>query len=140
MDAREFFREFTDHSHERVPQLYLRNPDGTIRNAITTTITPSTTCDRTAPLVGASKLDRFVKFIISHENATMNPLLKNPKSTAFGIGQLLLATRKAIASQLGYDPNTTNPEQQIDMMLKYIEQRYHSTEAAYKFWQNHGWY
>lgn len=134
-------RQFFEHESERIPKLLLRGPDGRIVNNRPEPFVPSnTTCDRTAPLIGASKLDRFVQFIIEHENRTMNPFLKNPNSTAFGIGQLLKATREAIASQLGYDPNTTNPDQQIDMMLKYIDQRYHSTEAAYEHWIAHGWY
>lgn len=110
----------------------------------------SPTCYRTRPLIAGYILDPFENWIARHESG-LNPFKHNPKSTAFGIGQLLKATRHAIASQLGFDENTTDVAQQIQMMKTYIQQRftpgsvYNRTglppsEAAYNWWQSHGWY
>lgn len=51
----------------------------------------------------------------------------NPKSTAFGIAQMLNET-------------ATNPVTQIDNGLRYIEHRYGLPCTAWKHWQRHYWY
>lgn len=66
---------------------------------------------------------------------------KNPKSTAFGLGQLLIANRKAYAKKLGIkDPNTTDYNEQLAMMKAYIADRYGSSKAARQFWEKNRWY
>ncbi len=52
----------------------------------------------------------------------------NPKSTAYGIPQLL-----------GLEPNTPAPEQ-IARGLAYIEHRYGKPSVAWAHWRKHGWY
>jgi hypothetical protein len=52
----------------------------------------------------------------------------NPKSTAYGIPQLL-----------GLKPNTPAPEQ-IARGLAYIEHRYGKPSIAWAHWRKHGWY
>jgi hypothetical protein len=52
----------------------------------------------------------------------------NPKSTAYGIPQLL-----------GLAPNTPAPEQ-IARGLAYIQHRYGKPSIAWAHWRKHGWY
>lgn len=52
----------------------------------------------------------------------------NPKSTAFGIPQIL-----------GMKPTTPAPEQ-IARGLAYIEHRYGKPSVAWAHWRKHGWY
>lgn len=80
-----------------------------------------------------------VDFIIDGESGGRVDA-KNPKSSAFGIGQMIIANRKAYGQRLGFDPNTTNPQQQIAMMMEYIKDRYGTPEAAAAFKRKHGWY
>lgn len=51
----------------------------------------------------------------------------NPKSSAYGIAQLLGERSK-------------NPYRQVDNGLKYIKHRYGSACEAWSFWQRNGWY
>lgn len=62
---------------------------------------------------------------------------KNKTSTAFGLGQLLLANRQ---KYLGADYNTTDYAKQLDAMRRYIGDRYGTAEKAQAFHQSHGWY
>lgn len=113
---------------------------------------PTSHCDRTSPLIsGLGRLDRFERWIVQRESGG-NPLRHNPTSSAFGVGQLIKDVRNTIASQFGYDPDTTNLDQQIDMMKAYIAQKFKigshkfnplglpPSEAAYRWWLAHGWY
>jgi len=52
----------------------------------------------------------------------------NPKSSAFGIPQIL-----------GMKPNTPAPEQ-IARGLAYIQHRYGKPSVAWAHWRKHGWY
>lgn len=56
-----------------------------------------------------------------------NHLSDNPKSSAFGIAQMLKEKSK-------------NPYRQIDNGLRYIEKRYSSPCRAWSFWQRKYWY
>lgn len=56
-----------------------------------------------------------------------NPLADNPKSTAFGIAQMLKED-----SLDGYE--------QIRNGLRYIEHRYQTPCDAWKFWKRNNWY
>lgn len=68
------------------------------------------------------------------------PTAQNPTSTAFGIGQLLVANRREYGRRLGINPNTTNPQEQLAMMNAYIADRYGTTQAARRFHEEKGWY
>lgn len=60
---------------------------------------------------------------------------KNPKSSAYGIGQFLTSTWKTVGCE-----KTDDPYRQIDCMLDYIELRYKTPESALKFHQKKNWY
>lgn len=78
-------------------------------------------------------------WIISHESGGRTNA-QNPTSTAFGLGQLLIANRQHYGAILGVSPNTTNAGAQLSMMRMYIRDRYGNAENAQRFWQSHGWY
>lgn len=78
-------------------------------------------------------------WIIQRESG-FNPTAKNPKSTAFGIWQGLASTRRAYASRYGFDPDTTNPYEQLQMFRAYIKDRYGTAENAKAFWERNHWY
>lgn len=78
-------------------------------------------------------------WIISHESGGRTNA-QNPTSTAFGLGQLLIANRQHYGAILGVSPNTTNAGAQLSMMRMYIRDRYGNAENAQRFWQAHGWY
>lgn len=81
----------------------------------------------------------LVDFIIDGESNGI-PTAQNPTSSAFGIGQMIKANREAYGKRLGFNPNTTDPSQQIAMMMEYIKDRYKTPEAAAAFKKKHGWY
>lgn len=79
-------------------------------------------------------------WVIQHESGG-RATAKNPKSTAFGKGQLLRANRIAAAKALGIaNPDTTDPDEQDRMADWYVEGRYGSWERAKEFWQEKGYY
>jgi hypothetical protein len=93
-----------------------------------------------------STLKSAEEWIIKRESG-FSPTAANPTSSAFGIGQLILANRRRYASQAGVDPadegyhsGTTDPCEQLRMMRLYIDDRYGSTKRAKKFWKRHHWY
>jgi hypothetical protein len=61
------------------------------------------------------------------ENRLWDPYAKNPKSSAFGIPQLLKLKE-------------TNPYVQMDLGYKYIMHRHKSACSAWSFHVKHGWY
>lgn len=88
---------------------------------------------------GGGGLSAAEQWIIGKESSG-NVNADNPTSSAFGLGQLLLSNRQSYGRQLGFNPNTTDYGQQLQMMRAYISDRYGSAEAAMRFWQAHGWY
>jgi Cell wall-associated hydrolases (invasion-associated proteins) len=78
-------------------------------------------------------------YIIQHESGG-DPTADNPTSTAFGIWQGLASTRAAYAQRMGFDPDTTDVNQQLQMFRQYISDRYGSAEAAEDFWRKNHWY
>jgi len=80
-----------------------------------------------------------LNWIIQHESGGKTSA-KNPSSTAFGLGQLLIANRQKYAKALGVSPDTTNYNDQLKMMEMYIKDRYGSPTAAKAFWEQHHWY
>lgn len=87
-----------------------------------------------------SSQDPDKQFIIGKESGGRTNA-KNPKSSAFGVGQLLIGNRQKFAKQLGIkDPNTTDPHEQEMMMDQYVKERYGDYKKAASFWKTHGWY
>jgi hypothetical protein len=75
---------------------------------------------------GASEF-RALKKLWGKESA-WDHTADNPKSSAFGIPQIL-----------GMNPNTPAPEQ-IARGLEYIQHRYGKPSIAWAHWRKHGWY
>jgi hypothetical protein len=84
-------------------------------------------------------LSQAEAYIIQHESGG-SPTADNPTSTAFGIWQGLQATREAYAQRMGFDPNTTDVSQQLQMFRQYVTDRYGTAENAEAFWRAHHWY
>lgn len=61
------------------------------------------------------------------KESAWNHKADNPKSTAYGIAQMLGEKSK-------------HPKKQIDNGLRYIKHRYDKPCTAWKFWQRHKWY
>ena len=75
-------------------------------------------------------------WIIMHESGG-RPDADNPTSTAFGLGQLLLANR---IRYLGDNYATTDCGLQLRAFRAYVGDAYGTAEAAQAFWQANGWY
>jgi septal ring factor EnvC (AmiA/AmiB activator) len=75
-------------------------------------------------------------WIIMHESGG-DPTARNPNSTAFGLGQLLLDLRQRL---LGADYDTIDCGKQLGAFRAYVKERYGTAEAAKAFWEAHGWY
>jgi septal ring factor EnvC (AmiA/AmiB activator) len=75
-------------------------------------------------------------FIIMKESGG-DPTADNPRSTAFGLGQLLLDGRR---HYLGDNYDTIDCGLQLQAFRGYVSDRYGSAEAARAFWLSHGWY
>ena len=75
-------------------------------------------------------------FIIMKESGG-DPTADNPRSTAFGLGQLLLDGRR---HYLGADADTTDCGLQLQAFRGYVSDRYGTAENARAFWISHGWY
>lgn len=76
------------------------------------------------------------RWILTRESS-LNPAAKNPKSSAFGLGQLLLDNR---LRYLGADYATTDPYKQLAAFRAYVADRYGTAERAMAFWRAHNWY
>lgn len=61
--------------------------------------------------------------------------IKNPTSTAYGIGQFLDTTWATVGGH-----KTSSASIQIDLMLKYIKMRYTNPINAWNFHLSHNWY
>jgi septal ring factor EnvC (AmiA/AmiB activator) len=66
-----------------------------------------------------------------------DPTARNPRSTAFGLGQLLLDLRQRF---LGANADTVDCGLQLKAFRMYVAERYGTAENAWAFWQAHGWY
>lgn len=87
----------------------------------------------------AGALSAAERWIIMRESGNRTTA-DNPRSTAFGLGQLLISNRRRIGGILGYNPATTNYQQQLAMFRYYVKERYGTAERAQAFWRSHGWY
>ena len=83
-----------------------------------------------------SSLPPAARSIIMAESGG-DPTAKNPRSTAFGLGQLIVANRKAL---MGGNYASTDCGAQIAAFSKYTKGRYGSFENALAFRKSHGWY
>lgn len=68
------------------------------------------------------------------------PTADNPKSTAFGCGQLLFKQRRAYARVCDVHHETLDPEEQMCLFRAYVDERYGTPERAWSFWKRRGWY
>lgn len=84
-------------------------------------------------------LDPDEAWIISHESGGRTTA-KNPHSTAFGVGQLIRSNRQFYAKKYGWNPDTTDYNQQLQLFRDYVKNRYGSAANAHRFWVQHGWY
>jgi peptidoglycan hydrolase CwlO-like protein len=75
-------------------------------------------------------------FIIMKESGG-DPTADNPRSTAFGLGQLLIDGRR---HYLGANADTTDCALQLQAFRGYVRDRYATAENARAFWVSHGWY
>jgi septal ring factor EnvC (AmiA/AmiB activator) len=75
-------------------------------------------------------------FIIMRESGG-DPTADNPRSTAFGLGQLLLDGRR---HYLGANYDTIDCGLQLQAFRGYVGDRYGTAENARAFWVSHGWY
>lgn len=66
-----------------------------------------------------------------------DPTAKNPSSTAFGLGQLIVANRKAL---MGSNYASTDCGAQLDAFRRYTIGRYGSYDRALSFRKRNGWY
>ena len=89
-----------------------------------------------APRCDLSGLPSAAQQIIQRESGG-NPLAKNPTSSAFGLGQLIVANRKAL---MGSNYASTDCGDQVEAFSKYTLGRYGSYERALSFRRSHGWY
>lgn len=79
------------------------------------------------------------RWIIMHESGGRTSA-QNPTSTAFGLGQLLIANRVHYGAILGVSPNTQDYAAQLSMFRMYVRDRYGNAENAQRFWAAHHWY
>ena len=75
-------------------------------------------------------------FIIMKESGG-DPTADNPRSTAYGLGQLLIDGRR---HYLGANADTTDCALQLQAFRGYVRDRYGSADNARAFRVSHGWY
>jgi hypothetical protein len=86
--------------------------------------------------INMGSLSPAERFIVNHESGG-NTTAKNPHSSAFGLGQLLISNRR---HYLGSQANTTDPSLQLKAFRGYVRDRYGNADRAMAFWKNHHWY
>jgi hypothetical protein len=86
--------------------------------------------------INMSQLSSAERYIIQHESGG-STTAKNPHSTAFGLGQLLIANRR---HYLGANANTTDAGLQLQAFRGYVRDRYGNANRAEAFWKSHHWY
>ena len=77
--------------------------------------------------------------IVGHESRGSTSA-KNPRSSAFGVGQLLSGNRVKYAARCSTNAWTLEYTAQLCMMRAYIDDRYGSAARALAFRRSHGWY
>ena len=86
--------------------------------------------------INMSQLSPAERFIVQHESGG-STTAKNPHSTAFGLGQLLIANRR---HYLGSNAGSTDPSLQLKAFRGYVHDRYGNANRAEAFWKSHHWY
>ena len=86
--------------------------------------------------INMSSLSPAERYIVQHESGG-STTAKNPHSTAFGLGQLLISNRR---HYLGANANTTDPSLQLKAFRGYVHDRYGNASRAEAFWKSHHWY
>jgi hypothetical protein len=69
------------------------------------------------------------------KESSWNPDAKNPKSTAYGLGQFLDKTWALVPQE-----KTSDPYDQLDAVFIYVENRYGNSCKAWDFWLKKNWY
>lgn len=64
-----------------------------------------------------------------------NPNAKNPRSTAYGLGQFLRATQRSYGIE-----GVSDPERQLEATMCYVSDRYGTPSGAWSFHRNNNWY
>jgi hypothetical protein len=77
---------------------------------------------------------------IIQKESSFRTTAKNPKSSAFGLGQLIKSNRVKYAQKIGTHPDTTDEHDQILMFRHYTKDRYGTAERAWEFWKQNNWY
>lgn len=83
--------------------------------------------------VSAMEIDCYFKLVDGESK--WDPLAQNPKSTAFGIGQFLNSTWGLVDTK-----KTSDPYDQIDAMIKYVNLIYGDGCKAWDVKAYKGWY
>jgi hypothetical protein len=86
--------------------------------------------------INMSQLSSSERYIIQHESGG-STTAKNPHSSAFGLGQLLISNRR---HYLGGNAGTTDPGLQLRAFRSYVRDRYGNADRAASFWRKHHWY
>lgn len=128
-------QQLVDRKNQQAELAQTRTP--AIPAAPTTTLAPK----NTVPDIGLPEdEENAFQWLVKRESGGRTNA-KNPKSSAFGLGQLIRGNRIHIAKQLGIaNPDTTDYAEQRRMMDYYVKGRYGSYKNAVKFWQQHHWY
>jgi hypothetical protein len=82
-----------------------------------------------------SESDFYYFDLIVKKESNWRNTVKNPNSSAYGIGQFLDSTWKSVGCE-----KTDDPYVQIDCMMDYINIRYGSPQKAYQFHLINNWY
>lgn len=80
------------------------------------------------------------QFVLVSRESRGNPKADNPRSSAFGCGQLIAKQRRHYGRILRINPNTTDPAEAIALMTAYITDRYGTDEKALTHHNRKGWY
>lgn len=82
---------------------------------------------------GKEQWDDF--HLLIKKESGWNPLAKNPKSSAFGLGQFLSSTWQTVGCE-----KTDDPKVQIDCTIKYVDKNYGTPEKAISFHRINNFY
>lgn len=94
-----------------------------------------TYAQQVAPQYGWGPQELSAWYTLGMKESGWNSNAQNPTSTAFGIGQFLNSTWAGTGVA-----KTSDPQQQVAAMAKYIKNRYGSPSAALAFHIAHNWY
>ena len=72
---------------------------------------------------------------IVQKESSWNPNAKNPRSTAYGLGQFLKATQRSYGIE-----GVSDPERQLEATMRYISDRYDTPSGAWSFHKKNNWY